>query len=539
MAERDLFVYYQRWQALDALIRDSYNYYKAFSGNDPDHQLPRQATILYLLQCLQEFAAGQFQFFYYGFEPGKPNRNGHDPLLQTWDEFPPEDILTAVLDQIGHDLDLIQQAANQRLPGNTTMRDTLATADRLAWLALAPAMARPGPNDTATAKTPENTKFPKLIQEPTTVLTYFEKAAEFYTIPYADVALIAIPFTATMASQANNHQDFLAIPHEVGHYVFRHLSDDVMTILNNLPDKVDIPDDYRKWFKAIFEELCADIYGCLIGGPVMAVDFANLSLANSQPDFRAGDALHPNPALRPLIYCQVLANANVRNWTDGDWSQLAQLLSVQWDIRLRERHVTEFIVKVTKPDGLKQIVDPQPHNIATDLKPIVLQPALLAGSAPAPKPDLGHLGNAVTSVVDALLNGLMEYLEKTGQPREPHNLTGWAGKVDETYTPDDLMTKLEDWFRDDRNLGDPPPDIALGGLEAPNAKLHAPPSWLAWVRGCNQFKPDPWRQKKPALILSGEVRNADQLQLGTWGKILYADGWTVGGPGIDHGHPAD
>ena len=159
--------------------------------------------IIQLLKCLQAFAAGQFQFFYYGFRPAAGIAEGDcnpgermdgDPILEEWDEFPPEDILTAIIEQTSHDLALIQRAADQRMSSSPRMRETLADADKLAMVALRPAWQY------------------GIIDKPDAVLTYFEKAAEFYNIPYAKVALISIPLTA-----ATVRQDLLAIPHEAGH----------------------------------------------------------------------------------------------------------------------------------------------------------------------------------------------------------------------------------------------------------------------------------------------------------------------------------
>src|ERR1700730_13740026 len=106
-------IYFDRWKALDDLISELIATY------GPPLEFPRQATILHLLQELQQFSRGQFQFFYYGFEPGYPKRLETDPKLQRWDEFPAEDVLRGILDQIGHDLEVIQRAADQRVLGGT------------------------------------------------------------------------------------------------------------------------------------------------------------------------------------------------------------------------------------------------------------------------------------------------------------------------------------------------------------------------------------------------------------------------------------
>ena len=102
-----LSLYYDRWIALDTLIDQTQSYY-----NSVERNFPRKEVIVHLLSRLRAFAAGQFQFFYYGFQSADvvnppPDQDGHnprlrltnDPILQMWDEYPPADILTAIIEQ--------------------------------------------------------------------------------------------------------------------------------------------------------------------------------------------------------------------------------------------------------------------------------------------------------------------------------------------------------------------------------------------------------------------------------------------------------
>jgi len=511
MATRNLNIYYERWKALDTLIKSSYRTYLRAP------RFGRKATILYLLQSLQAFAWGQFQFFYYGFEPEQPRRSARDPLLQIWDEFPPEDVLTAILQQIGHDLDLIQRAANHRRLTDQNIRTTLDNADKLVWRALDRAFEH------------------EIINRPATVLTYFEKAAECYNIPYAEVAIIAIPFTATME---DNYQDYLAIPHEAGHYVFRRPVGNAKDVMRNLPNTLNVPPEYQQWIKRVFEEMCADVYGCLIGGPVMAADFASLSLANSQDDFKAGDDLHPNPALRPLIYCQVLANPSVRRLTVDDWRNIAGLLSNSWDDTLRQRHVNEFVVKQTQTNGLNQTIDSQPRNIADNLKPVL---------TPGVDTSHGPLGDVVKTVVDTMIKSLLDYVNRNGTVEDPHDIEGWSGRVDANTVPNDLFPNYKAWVRNVLRRDDLVEDVSPIPDPVQPARVplledfanHTSDLWQRWLESYSNPTKGPWVWPPPAgQVLSGEVKDAHNLQPGTWGSILYGDGWTTGGPGVDHGQPA-
>src|SRR5258706_16368777 len=113
MVNHNLEIYYQRWETLDGLITSTIaSYDSKLNGRK---KFSREDTILHLLRNLQEFARGQFLLFYNGFDRDNPLRSETDPKLELSSEFPPEDILWGILDQISHDLDLIIRAASQRI----------------------------------------------------------------------------------------------------------------------------------------------------------------------------------------------------------------------------------------------------------------------------------------------------------------------------------------------------------------------------------------------------------------------------------------
>jgi hypothetical protein len=493
-------IYYDRWRALHEHIdklRDSYEKYP--------NPFPRRNAILNLLKSLQVFSKGQFEFFYRGFDPAaQPAAPANHLRLQVWDAFPPEDVLTGILLQVQNDLDLIQRAATQRIFGDKNARDTLDYADQLAWLALQPAIDA------------------GVIDEPTIVLTHFQKSAEFYTIPYANVALIAIPFTCTSRSTCS---DFLSIPHEVGHYVYRHPTQAIQDALNGLRLAPPVDPQYQGWVKAIFEEMCADIYGCLVAGPVMALDFQGLSLANSQADFQGGDGEHPNPALRPLVYCEVLASPLVDNLVKGNWKTVSEKLARGWNQQLLMRHLDTFVLKgsssaaqpASQPAAQPTVLAARPYVVGRLLN---ISNAAAADSVPSP------LAKVIRGVVDKMLAQVQAFIQK--DPNKAKTiLTGWT-KVDENTDPDKLLDDFCDNF--DKLLALPkkplPPDPDPLDVR----------SWKEWL-GDKNDKIAAWNHNDP--LPSGEVKNPDLMEPNTWGYILYANGWTVSGPSGDNaGHPS-
>lgn len=304
--ERIADVWDERLQALDSLIY-------ALAGDYDTLSLSRWGTLKPLLKCLQAYGRDQFAYFRTGFNAGR---------LEAWDDYPPAAIYSIVLNQIGYDLEVWQRAVEQRLSGPANVTQTLKEADKLAWLALKPAIDL------------------GLLPTDTTVVTYFQKSPVSRVIPYAPVALIGVPFTCLTVTR-----DHLAIPHEVGHYVFWHakvpagqagagtplhavLRDRAFEALRAFVT-VDAP-EFPTWCYHWLEEVFADVYGALIAGPIMALDFQDLALHNSCHDFITSDDDHPVPILRPSIYTKALRHAAN---PDNGWAPWAEALHQRWQAR--------------------------------------------------------------------------------------------------------------------------------------------------------------------------------------------------------------
>ncbi len=320
-------VWVRRWETLDNLMQD-------INAGLTGRLLTRQTTLQSLVQCLRDFANHHFHYFYDGFHATPQS-------LAPSSDFPEAYVYSVILNQIGHDLEVISRAIQQRDTGSAAMSDTLLRkADKLAALALQPAMDQ------------------GLLPSETVALTYFEKSPAVRVVPYTHIALIAVPFT----SMAIN-RDLLAIPHEAGHFVFWHGGCRDMNsakpiyqlALEKLRDKQIVAEDsplFRVWYHWL-EETFADVYGCLIAGPVLAQDFQDLQLHTSRQEFLEGDSIHPVPAMRPFIYQQVLNSRAASNKAFDAW---ARILGLAWISELNNKHGGET-VKLPEEMGVQAAPD--------------------------------------------------------------------------------------------------------------------------------------------------------------------------------------
>ena len=211
--------------------------------------------------------------------------------------LPRRHVLRATLDQVAFDIAIIQHISSQRKQPELLTAQELA--DKLAQRALNVAI--------------DGGLLPKC-----SVLTYFNKSANIRIIPYAPIALIGIPFSARKVNR-----DLLAIPHEIGHFVYHHaprLAAQLHAIIPLYPD----------WINHWLEEIFADVFAAYVAGPVCGLSLQEIMMDNSQERFVADDGEHPPDAVRPSGVTEALRHL-------GD-KQVAAGLEKRWQDQLATRH---------------------------------------------------------------------------------------------------------------------------------------------------------------------------------------------------------
>jgi hypothetical protein len=303
--ENDLWqaIWEKRRDSLLQTISDKAAIFERFEESRP--QIP---TLRSLTKRLHSFGQHQFGYFYKGFSTG---------LLTASKAYPEEYVYAATLDQISYDLEVVERAADQRLDGTEMMLRRLGEADRLAFKALQQAQVYLPP-------------FGDRSRSTTTVVTYFQKLSSIRVIPYADVALIGIPYTAI-----DEPFDLLAIPHEVGHYLFWHGKNPVSGEPLHREIRQTLPRGTPRWCKVWLEEAFADAFAALVAGPITAYSLMGMALRRSVSEFVTSDDDHVVPLIRPLVAFKTLKQCAEQLPLWGEW---ADVLMDHWQHHLTQRN---------------------------------------------------------------------------------------------------------------------------------------------------------------------------------------------------------
>ena len=226
---------------------------------------------------------------------------------------PPSALLRSVAKNASRDLEIYSKAIQQRqrrpltaTTGEVTLQArTLFLADKLAASALAPLQ-------------------PFLdSSNPVNIISYLSGNIHVRQIPYdKQVILVSLPYASVsfwhdqkaydeladfdqdiLSAYKNRIPfDYMAIPHEIGHFLYHFAEMPNTTINDFFGPKYILPSKYTGWLEEIF----ADTVGCFIAGPLAVLGMQSLLSGTYEEELLYDNGFHPIPAIRPFIMSQIL-----------------------------------------------------------------------------------------------------------------------------------------------------------------------------------------------------------------------------------------
>jgi hypothetical protein len=179
--------------------------------------------------------------------------------------------------------------------------------------------------DAATTETMRYLDKLKVAQE---VLVYFDKVSLIQQLPYTAIPIIGIPYRLMpLRDGAGQDGDWMAIPHELGHYVFWHLAKPVdlarrqqqiaaevrkaaqQALTGQLADEA-LVQGLADMIAAWTEEIFSDVIGVCLSGEAFVDSLMGLikrSIGNRE-ELKTSDVEHPHLCLRPIIRLAALSH---------------------------------------------------------------------------------------------------------------------------------------------------------------------------------------------------------------------------------------
>lgn len=191
-----------------------------------------------------------------------------------------------------------------------------------------------------------------------TPITFFSQETHIRSLPYCDdVVLIGIRYDQVLQDLAAPDTpppfELLAIPHEIGHYVYQRAnieaksvdvdqiikdefskapltseaSEDAVSDFEAVAEKLPLANKrYRKWCEEIFSDIC----GCIVAGPLVALSLLSILVARTAEANKNEDGEHPTGALRPYILQEILLQLNKINAAKYPFKDAAQDIVATW-----------------------------------------------------------------------------------------------------------------------------------------------------------------------------------------------------------------
>lgn len=283
---------------------------------------------------------------------------------------PPLHLIQACYQYLANDFEILQRAFLQRQPSVDpagkpvagVLAKELVMTDKLAMKTLLP--------------------FAHLLAHPT-IFTFFSQETHIRQLPFSDQVIlvglshgrISITYNEQMRSDAAENGrtalpafELLAIPHEIGHYLYDHAQLDRPAAAHNAPTKghfIDLcaqfrDNPYHHWG----EELFADLFGCVVAGPLAVLGMQALLATGDPASLWQDDGEHPTAAVRPYLLAEMLRvlagqekalaqQTKTVNPARYQFAQAAHSLDANWSATLQRLGFALLDVKQGRPAQIK------------------------------------------------------------------------------------------------------------------------------------------------------------------------------------------
>jgi hypothetical protein len=189
------------------------------------------------------------------------------------------------------------------------------------------------------------------------VLIYFNKVANIKYCPYTSLPFVGTPYSSAAGG------DWMAIPHEIGHYLYWNLGSNLQETHQRHAEIKDeaaatlkeMPEPQRCTILAWLEEIFCDVVGVRLGGDEFVRSFQAfiLSCAGNADELTENDGRHPPLAVRPFVREHALkivsGETSGRDW-DGFFKDTFGKGVAELNLKASPPNIKAMIKKMTKAE---------------------------------------------------------------------------------------------------------------------------------------------------------------------------------------------
>lgn len=259
--------------------------------------------------------------------------------------LPPLHLIRECFRHVAIDFEILQRAIVQRRRKSDNFVNyatPLLVMDKIAIKAIAP--------------------FKRLLPDHAHVstITFLSSTTHIHHLPYSD-QFILIGLSYDRISKVSYYPGFspdqhkalpafelMAIPHEVGHYMYHQAK---------LPSGKSFADEsvqfasnrYYRWCEEIF----SDMYGCLVAGGLTVLGLQALFASGDKDRVWKDDEKHPTPVLRLYLLSEILRVFSQKKPTHYDFTNVAKLLDTNWSAILQRWGYVLLDIDAGRPKRIK------------------------------------------------------------------------------------------------------------------------------------------------------------------------------------------
>lgn len=280
------------------------------------------------------------------------------------------------------------------------------------------------------------------------IITYFSETTHIHHLPYTNrFILVGVSYDrvsladdlsddATLTGKDFAAFELLAIPHEVGHYVYQH---------GQLSDGRTFPEVSRKFkdnpYYRWCEEIFADLYGCIVAGPLSVFSMQAFLTSGDQARAWNDDDEHPTPMLRSYLLAEILRVLSEMEEKSTPEESVAEVAAPRYRFTTVTRNLDEDWTEILSQWGYEGIEKSQsrptriylPDSAARHLERIVNVERVLKAVRPMIKEFAGLLLASAG-------------LTRSGRAPQPPAAIPWSqGDSDDSTTYAREMATLAGW----------------------------------------------------------------------------------------------